>query len=165
MKSLNLPKKRVITGNAMIWKRIVAFVIDLIIINVIILRPFRNIFASIVPSDSFSEVYNFFLENSATLDFLETVGIMITILILLYFVILEYKLKQTPGKMIMNLYVTAEKKLKFWQCVVRSLFFIPIFPFILLWIIDPIYIFFSKDNQRLTERLSKTRVVEEFPIA
>jgi len=79
--------------------------------------------------------------------------------------IFEKKLQQTPGKMVFNLYVKSQTKdLKYWQLFVRSMFLIPLFPFILLWLIDPIVMFFNKDSQRLSEILSKTKVVEKYKI-
>jgi uncharacterized RDD family membrane protein YckC len=83
----------------------------------------------------------------------------------LYFVILENKLRQSIGKMIFNLYVEGQDKdIKYWQLFARSMFLIPIFPFVLLWIIDPIVMLFTKENQRLSEILSKTKVVERYSL-
>ncbi len=79
---------------------------------------------------------------------------------LLYFAMFEYKLQQTIGKMVLGLYVVSEKGgLSIWQAVGRSIFILPIFPFILLWIIDPIYLIFKKI--RLSEILTRTMTVEE----
>jgi uncharacterized RDD family membrane protein YckC len=77
----------------------------------------------------------------------------------------EFKIRQTPGKMLLNLYVIADGKKEgpgFIQTLIRNLIFIPIFPFSLLWIIDPLYMIFT--GRRLTELLSKTRVIEEIKI-
>ena len=77
--------------------------------------------------------------------------------------IMEKKLNQTPGKMLFNLYVNSQTKdLKYWQLFIRSIFLIPLFPFVLLWLIDPLVMFFTKENQRLSEILSKTKVVEKY---
>ena len=46
---------------------------------------------------------------------------------------------------------------KLWQCFVRNLVFLPIFPFIIFWFIDPLYLVLTK--QRLSEQLTKTRTV------
>jgi uncharacterized RDD family membrane protein YckC len=79
--------------------------------------------------------------------------------------ILEKELNQTPGKMLFNLYVTSQTKdLKYWQLFVRSMFLIPVFPFVLLWVIDPIVMLFTKENQRLSEILSRTKVVEKYKL-
>ena len=72
-------------------------------------------------------------------------------------------MSQSIGKMLMKIYVISDNKvLKTWQLLVRNIVFIPIFPFVLLWILDPLFMFFTKTNQRLTEILGKTRVVEKY---
>ena len=86
-------------------------------------------------------------------------------LALLYFYLLEKKLAQSIGKVLFGLYVRSqEKELKRWQIFVRSMFLMPVFPFVLLWLVDPIVMLFNKENQRLSEILSKTKVVEEYKI-
>ena len=74
-------------------------------------------------------------------------------------------MSQTIGKKIMNIYVVGDsEKPGKWQLLIRNLFFIPIFPFDLLFIVDPIFMLFTKSNQRLTEILGKTRVVEKYSL-
>lgn len=74
-------------------------------------------------------------------------------------------MSQTIGKKLMNIYVVSNiNNLKRWQLFVRNLVFVPIFPFDLLMILDPIFMFFTKTNQRLTEILSKTRVVASYDL-
>jgi len=86
-------------------------------------------------------------------------------LAILYFMLLEKKLNQSPGKILFNLYVVSqEKELKYWQLFVRNMFLIPFFPFVLLWIIDPIVMLFTKQNQRLSEILSRTKTVEKYKV-
>jgi uncharacterized RDD family membrane protein YckC len=88
-----------------------------------------------------------------------------SILIILYFLMLEIKMSQTIGKMLMKVYVVSDnKELKAWQLLARNLVFIPIFPFVLLWILDPLFMLFTKTNQRLSEILGKTRVVEKYSL-
>ena len=90
-------------------------------------------------------------------------GLIISLFVILYFYKMEKNMSQTIGKRITGIYVVSDQKeLKAWQVIVRSLVFLPVFPFILLWIIDPLFMFFNKSNQRLSEILSKTRVVEKF---
>ena len=92
-----------------------------------------------------------------------SISIAISVLSIAYFTILESNIGQSIGKKFLHLKVTSlEKNPKIWQYIIRSLFLIPLFPFILLWLIDPIYIFFNTDGQRLTESVSKTKVIEEF---
>jgi hypothetical protein len=163
-RGLRLPKERTFTGPALVWKRLLAFVADLLIINLIIFFPFRRIIQRAVPEfSSYSEAYSFLSSNQSYTATLTIVSLIMALFALLYFVLIEYKLGQTPGKMLLNISITGETKvLSFWQFVVRSLFIIPVFPFILLWVIDPLFLFFTKTNQRLSEVLSKTRTVEKY---
>jgi uncharacterized RDD family membrane protein YckC len=149
-----------------VLKRIIAFFIDFLIIYVIILFPLKRIFNNIIPeTGSFSETVNFLNNNAEYSTFITVIMLLVAVLAILYFVILEKKLSQTPGKMLFNLYVKSQTKdLNYWQLFVRSMFLIPVFPFVLLWIIDPIVMLFTKENQRLLEILSKTKVVEKYKI-
>jgi uncharacterized RDD family membrane protein YckC len=164
MKQLNLPKEKTFIGPALLWKRIAAFFIDMAIINILILFPFRNLFQDIIPKDySFSEAYKFLSSSTDYTSFLTSVSFIISILIILYFLLMERKMQQTIGKMLMKIYVVSDTKtLNSWQLLARNLVFIPIFPFVLLWLIDPLFMFFNKTNQRLSEILSKTKVVEKY---
>ncbi len=164
MKRLNLPKERIFFGPALIWKRIAAFFIDILIINLLILFPFRALFQNIIPKDySFSEAYKLLSSSTDYTSYISVVSFIMSIFIILYFLMLERKMSQTIGKMLMRIYVVGyDDNLKAWQLLTRNLVFLPIFPFVLLWIIDPLFMFFTKTNQRLTEILSKTRVVERY---
>ena len=164
MKRLNLPKEKTFIGPALIWKRIAAFFIDMAILNLFVLFPFRGLFKGIIPKDySFSETYKFLSNSTDYTSFLTSVSFIMSILIILYFIMLERKIGQTIGKMLMKIYVVSDTKtLNTWQLLVRNLVFIPIFPFVLLWLIDPLFMFFNKTNQRLSEVLSKTKVIEKY---
>ncbi|MDP3764912.1 MAG: RDD family protein [Nanoarchaeota archaeon] len=189
MKMLNLPKEKTFIGPALIWKRIAAFFIDMAIINLVVLFPFRSLFKNIIPKDySFSEAYKFLSTSTDYTRFISSVSLVISILVILYFLMLERKTAQTIGKMLMKIYVVDAREndmkvslrfltsnsssrstsdadnLKTWQLLIRNLVFIPIFPFVLLWAVDPLFMFFTKTNQRLTEILSRTRVVEKYSL-
>ena len=165
-RGLNLPKERTFTGPALAWKRILAFLADLLIVNLVLFFPFKKIIQESMPElGSYSEVYNFLMSNQNYVAILTMVSFVMAIFALLYFVIMEYKIGQTPGKMFFNVSVISDtKKLSVWQSLLRSLFIIPVFPFFLLWIVDPLFMFFTKSNQRLSEILSKTRTVERYII-
>ena len=166
MKRLNLPKERTFVGPALIWKRFIAFFIDMLIINLIVLFPFRKLFLNIIPKDySFSEAYGLFSTSTNYTGFITSVSFVMSVLIILYFLMMEREMGQTIGKMIMKIYVVSDNNiLKTWQLLARNAVFIPIFPFVLLWVLDPLFMFFTKTNQRLTEILSKTRVVEKYSL-
>jgi len=161
--ALNLPKPRKTEVRASFFKRILAFGIDIAILNFILGYAFGGLVERILPEGDFMSSYEFLLNNPAVSRMLYTLMLSATGIVLLYFIIFEYKMQQTPGKMIFRLKVKSlGKKLKLWQCIVRPLFIIPFFPIILLWVIDPVYAFFNKEGQRLLERWSKTKVVESF---
>jgi len=165
-RGLKLPKERSFTGPALIWKRLLAFVADLLIINLAIFFPFKKIIQDSIPRfDSYSEAYNFLASNQSYTTTLTIVSLVMSLFAVSYFALMEYKIGQSPGKMLFNVSVISDvKRLSFWQAVVRSLFIIPMFPFVLLWIIDPLFMFFTKTNQRLSEILSKTRTVQSYVI-
>jgi len=161
-RGLNLPKARTFKTPAPIWKRAAAFILDILILNLVVLFPFQKIFNKIIPTDNYQDAYTLLTNNPGLASTLTTITIIITILFILYFSILEFKFKQTLGKMFMNIYIVSDlKKLNFWQCLVRNLFLLPFIPFILLWIIDPLYILFSKEQRRFSDIIAKTKVIEE----
>lgn len=165
-RGLKLPKERTFTGPALVWKRLLAFLADLLIINLILFFPFKRIIQKSIPEfTSYSEAYRFLSSNQTYTATLTIVSLIMSLFAILYFALLEYKIQQTPGKILFNISIVSEiKKLNFWQCTVRSLFLIPVFPFFLLWIIDPLFLFFTKTNQRLSEILSKTKTIEQYII-
>ena len=164
MKRLNLPSERTFIGPALIWKRIAAFFIDLLMLNIVVLLPVRKILQSIIPENySFSEAYKL-LSSTTSTGYITSVSIVMSIFAILYFYLLEKNMKQTIGKMLMKIYVVADDNARAWQFLARNLVFIPVFPFILLLILDPLFMFFTKTNQRLSEILSKTRVVEMYSL-
>lgn len=166
MTQLHLPKQRYILCPAPIWKRALAFLIDLAIINVVIFSPFQRVLVALVPSASdFSALQATLSADQGLMNLLISIFSIVGILAMLYFVILEYVLGMTLGMRIMRIHVSAEKPIGFWRCIARNLFFIPLFPFPLLWIIDPLHLLFSHDNARFLERLTKTRTVERVMVA
>ena len=156
-----MKKRKTIEMPASVWRRAAAFVIDLLILDIVIMFPFRKLLTA-VPAGSIAETAEFFQQNPELMDSLYTAVIVIGVLSLLYFTIMEYKFHQTLGKMLMNLYVTEE--MTFWQALARNLFLLPFLPFILLWVVEPLYILFTKEHQRLLEILTKTNLIERHQI-
>ncbi|MFC1741461.1 RDD family protein [Nanoarchaeota archaeon] len=171
MANLNLPEKRVFIGPANLWKRILAFVVDILILEFLVIGIFKGVIEKILGStgDVWS-TYRMLEENSSQLRALSMLFMLIVTLALVYFVLLQYAVGQTVGCLLLNLHVVQQLGDKeftrpgFWQCVLRNMFIIPTIPFVILWIADPVYFFFAKRGQRLTEWLSRTRVVEQFVI-
>jgi len=156
-------KKEELIQSAKLWKRLIAFVFDLFLINLILFSPFRGIIGDILPeTTSFQETITYIQERPELIDSMNWIRIIMSGMVILYFTLMERLFSQTVGKMIMHIKVESlDEKLRVWQCLARSLFFIPLFPFGLFFIIEPISLLFVKDNRRTLELLSKTRTVEK----
>lgn len=126
---------------ASLWKRGLAYLVDVFLIYIIIMIPFKNnleLIKTEMPSD------------------LLAISFLIAILSLFYWAILEYKIQQSVGKMLFRIYVKSRtKKLSFWQCLVRNLTKMSMF-FLFL---DCLYLLITRGHQRYFERLSGTEVV------
>jgi len=130
------------------WKRFVAYMIDVFIIYLIIVIPFGD------HLKKFDNTFTF-LQADKSLFF---ISLIIVLLTLLYFVILEFKYKQTIGKMFFDIYVASEKgDLSLQQIILRNI----TKPFSIVFIIDVAYMLFKRNNQRLFEVFSNTLVVEK----
>ena len=65
---LNLPKQRTIEVPTSLFKRFLAMVVDLFIINLVIITPFRSKMTIGLPEGTFTETYEFILTNPGMLD-------------------------------------------------------------------------------------------------
>lgn len=160
-----LEKENTFIGPASLGKRILAFIIDIVIILLIISLTFSSITKKIFPQNySISEIFSMANSDSSLGTILTLISLSMFIITFLYFYLLEKKLKQTIGKIMLNIYITSgNKELKSWQVLVRNLYFLPISPLIfLLGVVDVLFLVFNKNGQRLLEILSKTRVVEQY---
>lgn len=163
--NLELPKKKVFLGPALIWKRIVAFILDLILIEFIIIGPFRLVIMKLAGFEGGS--FGIIFSTPSNVSAIGTVFGLISIFGLAYFVLTEYVLGQTIGKMLMKLKVVSlsdKEQPGFGACVLRSLFLLPVTPFYFLWVLDPVFMMFNKNNQRLTEFLGKTMTIQEYTL-
>ncbi len=174
-------KKNIYILPASVMKRFFAFIIDLVIINFFILGPFSSLFDSVASSTpGFGTTYELILSSPELRSSLSTALFFISILTLIYIIVLQRKFNQTIGMMVMNIFVVKivsapvattslrkkkkidanSFKLGFIDALLRNLFVVPFAPFIFLWVIDPLYLFFNKNSQRLSEVFSRTLVVE-----
>jgi uncharacterized RDD family membrane protein YckC len=137
------------------WKRALAFVYDLIIINLIIFWPFERLFSKYISN------MNIFSNASITYSFPPKIYyaiFFISILALLYFTFMEYYLSQTLGMMLLNIKaIGPAEDIGFWKSMARNCFILPFFPFYILWFVEPLHLAFYKD--RLLERLTHTRTI------
>lgn len=165
MPRLKIPKARIVEASANIWKRVVAFLADLLIINIVVIYPFKKHFRSLIPSTKYGEAINYVLANPSIANTMTTVAIMVSIIVVLYFSLSEFKTGTTLGKYFLKLKVKSlGKEVRFWQFFVSNLTFIPFLPFILLWVVDPLHMLVSEKKQRLMERIAKLETVEEVVI-
>ena len=146
-----------------IWKRGLAFLIDIIIIQILVNLNFSKLLQNDFGSDkSLTELFNYSINNYSTLEpKLLIISIVTSLLALIYFTLFEWKLKQTLGKMLFKIKVTSKnKKLELWQALVRNLPKVLIFINYFFWvlIIDLIYYNFTK--KRLFDKLALTDVAK-----
>jgi len=151
-------------GPASISRRILAFLVDIVILNFIILFPFNSLISRILPIDlSYSELSVYMQSNSSVLLLLTITFAVIGLIIMFYFSYFEYKIKQTPGKMIFGLYIVAEKDISFLNYFLSNLVFLFITPYIIiLWIVEFVYMIMSPKNQTLLQKLNKIMVVQRY---
>ena len=129
-------------NNKLVLKRVVAYIVDIILISLILAPLFRV---------------------TLTTDIFDVrsilVGLASLIVTLLYFVLMEYYLNQTIGKMLLGLSVRNNLKgnLLLGQIILRNLTKIAT----LLLILDTLYLYIKRSDQRYFEVISKTRVVEK----
>lgn len=152
-----LPKQSIFKGEPTLFRRFIAFVLDILLLNIIVISPFGSIFAR-MQQPSLVEQYQFLLTNPEGMHTVIPILIFIGIMMVLYFAVFEYFWRQTLGKMIMHLYVESDQnRLTFFQCIIRNMELIPFFPFYVLLIVDPLFLAFGRE--RLSEKISRTRVI------
>ncbi|MEE9525576.1 MAG: RDD family protein [Candidatus Woesearchaeota archaeon] len=149
---------------ASIGKRIFAFIIDILIIDLFILFPFDRLFRKLIPTATFSNQMNFFQSNPQIAARLSPILVLMSLIVVFYFTYLEYKIQQTPGKMLFGIYIAPERKITYWNYLLSNLTFIVTKLFIILWIIDFFYMVTSPKNQRLLERLNGIVQVQKYKI-
>jgi uncharacterized RDD family membrane protein YckC len=134
------------------WKRLVAFVIDFFLVDFLLLYPFTGI-----AENAFSSMdYSVIIMQGPMLSLI----LAVSIIYILYFLLFEWLLGQTIGKMLMRIVSATiqEKQMSFWQALGRNLMFIPVVPFVFLWVIDPIFIIWRRVS--FSEMLTKTKTIE-----
>ena len=129
-------------NNRLMLKRVLSYIVDIILIS-LILAPLLRV---TLTTDIFDV-------RSAL------VGLASLIVTLLYFVLMEYYLNQTIGKMLLGISVKNNLKgdLLLGQVILRNLTKIAT----LLIILDTLYLYIKRSDQRYFEVISKTRVVEK----
>jgi len=156
-------KRKTIIMEAPVWKRVLAFLIDYIIINSLIIFPFNNLMEKILNTSDISKILSMISNNNINTSALIYISLFMSIMALLYFAILESKLNQTIGKIIMKIYIINTKnpkeRISFFQAIIRGLGVFLIFTLPIITLLDAAYVYFNKDKQRMLERVSKTKTI------
>jgi uncharacterized RDD family membrane protein YckC len=127
-------------------KRFFAFLIDIIIINLVVVYPFNSLINTKTILTDISINFNTVL-----------VLLVIALLTVIYFAVFEFYFEQTIGKLIFNLKVISRTgKLGFMQTFNRNISKISL----IILILDCLYLF-KKTGQRYLDRLTNTRVVNK----
>jgi len=146
----------------MFLRRTFAFLIDLMIVFLVL-----GLITNIMFADYKEEILDKSFEEYMLQDdlpmplwMLITYVLIVFVSMFLYFTLMEFKLKQTLGKMLTRIYVKSDtKRLSYLQCVIRN---IPKFTFfihellLVLFLVDVGYLIFK--GKRLFDKWSKTSV-------
>ena len=142
--------------SAPLWKRGLAYLVDMVIVGVVVVLPLEPTLEGLSQGSSFFGGYSFLQSNPHLALKLLVLSLAIALLTVLYWAILEYKLRQSVGKLLLGIKVVSTKKtFTFSQCFVRN---ITKFTSLFL-LLDVLYMLFKGGNQRYTEVLSKTEVL------
>jgi uncharacterized RDD family membrane protein YckC len=158
---LDLPGERLVKVNANVLRRFLAFLLDVIILSLLTL-PIQG-FMKVEQKETFGETLKAMMTSPELGSKMLIAAVFFAIIAILYFTILEYMMRQSVGKMMFRVYVeslTNEGRMTMGQSFLRNLFLIPFIPFSIIAIADPIFMLWTKENQRLSEIICKTKVVE-----
>lgn len=126
-------------------RRIIAYAIDVLILNFLILKPFKH-------QINIDKLFAINLNKEFII-----ISLSISILTLLYFTLLELTVRQTLGKMITRIYVSSTKKeFTLQQALMRNITKIVT----LTLALDVLYAVINKTHQRYFEKLSYTEVLK-----
>ena len=158
---ITLPQEEVEIEKAPLWKRAVAYIIDLAVYYFIFFQIFMMIYiaATGIPfSEDVTAIQNYIEFNPELGVKMFTGFVGTTFVFLFYFVLTERVLGGSFGEMIMKLKVVAidGEEISYWRAFLRNLtksVFIPLLVF------DVVTLFWTKEQQRLTEIISGTKVI------
>ncbi|MBD3249063.1 hypothetical protein GF336_03385 [Candidatus Woesearchaeota archaeon] len=130
-------------------KRVLAYVIDFLILNFIILLPLDML----IKADSIEEIARIASTSSESISLI-LISITASIITVLYFTYFEYKLQQTPGKILTRQFLSEPKP--FSKIFFSNLSMLILF----LFIFDLAYMIVSPTQQRFMEKITNIQVVE-----
>ncbi|HOI18543.1 MAG TPA: RDD family protein [Candidatus Woesearchaeota archaeon] len=152
--------KSLLGTNALISKRVLAFLIDIIIISLLILPAYLPV-ANDYQGLSFEQIG----QKVESDQYLLMLPFYAGLIAFFYFTLLEYSFSQTFGKKAFGIYVVnLEGKMTFGKALLRSVLFLDIPFFGLLRAFDFGYALFNPNNQRLLEQFSKTKSIQFYTL-
>ncbi len=146
-------KKRGFYRPAPLWKRFLAFIIDMLVLEFFVFSYFEKIIRGIVPGTDVLSI--------SSVAQLSAVSGVLGALVVTYFTVMEYSFGQTIGYMAANIRLIMQDA-SLWRIALSNVTFLPFFPFIILWVIDPLMIVFSNNHQRFMHTLLGMQAVEVY---
>ncbi|MDD2654954.1 MAG: RDD family protein [Candidatus Omnitrophica bacterium] len=151
-----IPKNKAEKSIAPVWKRFVAFVIDMIIFSVFINEPFFSLYLSRSGIMSSEITLSYVMLNPQMDGILTTASVISSLLLLVYFSVLEIMFSATVGKYLLRISVEdgKGKSPSILQALLRNLpkVLIPVL------VIDCLGMF-SATRQRIADMIAGTYVV------
>jgi uncharacterized RDD family membrane protein YckC len=154
------------------WPRIIAYIIDSLILGLIfavgftmIFLPFLAIFPDQFNMNFWEPHYNFFTSPNGPVAvlFALVTGISAFVAILVYFIVLEGQFGATPGKWIMGLRVLREDgtRIGFVEAIIRNIPKVVGNSVFLVIDVLLMLLVFGKDKQRGFDKIARTIVVHK----
>jgi uncharacterized RDD family membrane protein YckC len=140
------------------WKRAIAFLFDLLVINLIIIWPFEGLLQKYFNSSMITK--GIIAASDALPSKIYFAVLLISVMALLYFTFMDYFIGQSAGMMLLNIKsisLNNNNNMTLWKALLRNCFILPFFPFYVFWIIEPIYLIFYKD--RFLEKITGTKTI------
>lgn len=131
---------------ASVWRRGFAYLIDIFLLNFILIMPFAPILKPL-KNEKLLLIKDFNLNI-----FLAVISI--AVLSYIYFVYLDYKLQRTIGRMVFRIKLKSKGKLTLYKVLIRNI----TKPFLIIFALDALYMFYKGGHQRYTELKSNTWV-------
>lgn len=145
---------------APIWRRTLAFLIDMMLVEIFLVSPFWALIKKSTAGEGFTDTMTFLAAHPNAVVSLNIITLYIALVVMAYFTILEYIMGQTIGMILLRLKaISLHVHSHWWQFVIRNLFLVPIFPFVLLALVEPLYLLWKRGEYRVLEQLSNTRTV------
>lgn len=154
-------KHKITLKRASIFKRLLAFTIDILILETLVLFPFRWYFFKNIPEHLRSHTIYLTDHLKANTEYYLIGYIFTLLIIILYFTTYEFLLNSTPGKHIMKIQtICLTGKATFTQILIKNLQLFIIVP---IWLIDLLG-FATKRRERFLDTITKISTVNKIEI-